>query len=140
MNPFRVTGLAAATLVLASSALAASPDPEAAGWAKWVEFGQGILDADQQSTLAPLNQACKGVTGMMVSQGFQFPYWAQQQIMLCQGLASVARNDRRNACKTLKSVSKELGKARPVEIEPRAEPMARSLKAIADTAISVNRC
>lgn len=145
MSGFRITGLAVAAAVFASGALApaafaASPEKEAAGWAKWVDFGQGILDANETSELAPLNQACKGVTGMMVSQGFQFPYWAQQQMMLCTGLGYVKKGDRKNTCKTLKAVSREFGKARPVEIEPRAEPMARKLKDIADTALSVNRC
>ena len=141
MRGFRIAGLAAAAFVFASSAAsAASPEKEAAGWARWVDFGQGIIDADKVGTLAPMNQACKGVTGMMISQGFQFPYWAQQQMMLCTGLGYIAKGDRRNACKTLKAVSRELGKAKPVEVEPRAEPMARELKRIADTGLSANRC
>jgi len=140
MNAFRIAGLTAAFAVLASSALAASPEKEAAGWAKWVEFNQGILDANEQQSLAPLNQACKGVTGMMISQGFQFPYWAQQSMMLCQGVGYITKGNRKNACKTLKAVSRELGKAKPVEVEPRAEPIARQLKELADGALGANRC
>ncbi|MES2033765.1 MAG: hypothetical protein V4466_06295 [Pseudomonadota bacterium] len=141
MRGFHIAGLAAVALVFAASAAsAASPEKEAAGWAKWVDFNQGILDANDQQSLAPLNQACKGVTGMMVAQGFQFPYWAQQSMMLCQGVGDVAKGNRKAACKTLKAVSKELAKAKPVEIEPRAEPIARQLKEIADGALSVNRC
>lgn len=141
MSGFRIAGLVLAAAVFASSAAsAASPEKEAAGWAKWVEFNQGILDANEQQSLAPLTQACKGVTGMMISQGFQFPYWAQQSMMLCQGIGYVSKGNRKSACKTLKAVSRELAKAKPVEIEPRAEPMARELKKIADGALEVNRC
>lgn len=133
--------LAAAVLVLASTAAsAASPEKEAAGWAKWVDFGQGIIDATDQESIAALNAACKGVTGMTISQGFQFPYWAQQQIQLCTGLGYIAKGDRKSACKTLKAVSRELAKAKPVEVEPRAEPMARRLKALADISLEVNKC
>jgi len=140
MSIFRITGATLAAVVLASSVSAASPEREAAGWAKWVDFGQGILDAREESTIGPLNQACKGVRGMLISQGFQFPYWAQQQMMLCDGLSAIAKGDRKDACKTLKSASKELGKAKPVVLEPRAEPMASSLKRIADDAVAINHC
>lgn len=141
MKAFRIAGLAVAALVFASGAAsAASPEKEAAGWAKWVDFNQGILDANESQSMGPLKGACKGVTGMMVSQGFQFPYWAQQSMMFCQGVGYLDKGDRKAACKTLKAVSKELAKAKPVEVEPRAEPIARKLKEIADGALSVNRC
>lgn len=141
MRGFRIAGLAVAALVFASSAAsAASPEKEAAGWAKWVAFNQGILDANEAQSMGPIRDACKGVTGMMISQGFQFPYWAQQSMMLCTGIGYLDKGDRKSACKTLKAVSKELAKAKPVEVEPRAEPIARQLKEIADGALRVNRC
>lgn len=135
-----VTAAVAASLLLASTASAASPEKEAAGWAKWADFGEGLIAAHERGTISGMKDACTGVTRMMISQGFQFPYWAQQQMMFCTGMGYIAADNRKAACKTLKPVSKELAKAKPVAAEARAEPIARRLKEITDGALEVNGC
>lgn len=127
-------------------ASAASPEREAAGWKNWADFtanivanvGEGHYDA------AGVKAACKGVTGMTIGQGFQFPYWGQSVIQACHVYEDVGDfnaffsvgNDQRkairkrmnkNVCKDAERVAGNLGKATAIASEPRAQQLAFDL-------------
>jgi hypothetical protein len=133
-------------LGLALPASAGNPEREAAGWKKWADFtanvaanvGEGSYNANG------VKAACKGVTGMTISQGFQFPYWGQSVIQACQVYDEVGDfneffsvgNDQRkkirkrmqkNVCKQAERVAENLGKATPIASEPRAQQLAFDL-------------
>ncbi|HSD18353.1 MAG TPA: hypothetical protein VLC71_13985 [Thermomonas sp.] len=59
------------------STFAASPEREAAGWKHWADFSANIVAhvGEVHCDAAGAEAAGKGVTGMTISQGFQFPYW-----------------------------------------------------------------
>lgn len=144
--------IAAAALVcaLASglplSASAASPEREAAGWKNWADFTANIAAnvGEGHYNAAGVKAACKGVTGMTIGQGFQFPYWGQSVIQACQVYEDVGDfneffsigNDQRKAirkrmqksvCKQAERVAGNLGKATPIASEPRAQELAFDL-------------
>lgn len=128
------------------SALAANPEREAAGWKNWADFTANIAAnvGEGNYNAAGVKAACKGVTGMTIGQGFQFPYWGQSVIQACQVYDDVGDfneffsvgNDQRkkirkrmnkSLCKDAERVAGNLGKATPVASEPRAQQLAFDL-------------
>lgn len=127
-------------------ASAASPEREAAGWKTWADFTENIAAnvGEGGYNAAGVKSACKGVTGMTISQGFQFPYWGQSVIQACQVYDNVGdfneffsagddlrkkirKRMQKTVCKQAKAVAENLGKAQPVASEPRAQPLAFEL-------------
>lgn len=128
------------------SALAANPEREAAGWKNWADFTANIAAnvGEDNYNAAGVKAACKGVTGMTIGQGFQFPYWGQSVIQACHVYEDVGDfneffsvgNDQRkairkrmnkNLCKDAERVAGNLGKATPIASEPRAQQLAFDL-------------
>ena len=152
----RYTALAS-LLCLSFASQAASPEKEAAGWAKWADFTSGVIDATKadQFDAQGIKEACKGATGVVIGQGFQFPYWAQNVLMACRAFKifddvdkktdagvdkgnrdeffsgnarKILKREKKALCRDVASISKDLGKATPVASEPRAQPLALALK------------
>ncbi|MEO8159770.1 MAG: hypothetical protein ABI588_00010 [Arenimonas sp.] len=144
-------------LSLSFASQAASPEKEAAGWAKWADFTSGVVDATKSERFdaAAVKAACKGATGVLIGQGFQFPYWAQNVMMACRAFSifddvdkktdagvdkgnkddffsgnarKILKREKKALCRDVASISKELGKATPIASEPRAQPLALELK------------
>lgn len=128
------------------SASSASPEREAAGWKNWADFTANIAAnvGEGHYNAAGVKAACKGVTGMTIGQGFQFPYWGQSVIQACAVYEDVGDfneffsvgNDQRkairkrmqkNVCKQAERVAGNLGKATPIASEPRAQQLAFDL-------------
>jgi hypothetical protein len=123
LGVLRSTMRMAAILVLAGSPVLASAADKAARWRNWADRGQ-------------LDGACDGVTGTVIGQGFQFPYWGQQLIGVCRVYRSLfshlkdnstTRSAKKSECKELKQVRGNLAKATDVAEEPRALPVAQEL-------------
>jgi hypothetical protein len=133
---------AAMALVSGSSAQAAD---KAAGWKNWVDHATRISTAADAYDLGAVNEACRGSLSTIISQGFQFPYWAQMLPQFC----SVYKTENRQRiitvkgwraeCKLLGSRIESLAKAEPVPEEARAAPLALHM---ADTlkALQVREC
>lgn len=131
------------------SAFAANPEREAAGWKNWADFTANIAAnvGEDSYNAAGVKAACKGVTGMTIGQGFQFPYWGQSVIQACQaydelgdvngnlGMASssndllkkIFKRKKKSLCKDSERVAANLGKATPIASEPRAQQLAFDL-------------
>jgi hypothetical protein len=124
-----VLGFALCLAVIAP-ALAAD---QATGWKAWSDHAQRVLDAaaaaDDGGSLGP---ACKGTTSTIISQGFQFPYWAQMLPQFCGVVQkatsdSMSRRELGSHCKDLRRVKGELSKAKPVAVAPRASEQAAEM-------------
>ena len=127
---------AAVILMLAGVSMPVSAADKAAGWHHWADRGERIALAVRAVNPAQLDSACDGVTGTVIGQGFQFPYWGQQLIGVCRVYRSLfshlkdnstTRAAKKNECKTLKQVRGNLAKATDVAEEPRALPVAKEL-------------
>lgn len=126
----RLSPILIATLLILPSAPAQAGD-RTSGWAKWVERAERIeaaMESGDENFKPRIKEACTGVTGTVIGQGFQFPYWAQGLIQLC----SVIKDDwrysyRKPQCKDAKRVIAILNKATPVPEAPRAEPVAKRI-------------
>ena len=142
----RLMALAVALSSVCSIAMAADPAREAAGWKNWADFTQNIAAnvGEDGYNAAGVKTACKGVTGMTIGQGFQFPYWGQSVIQACHVYEDVGDfnaffsvgNDQRkairkrmnkNVCKDAERVAGNLGKATAIASEPRAQQLAFDL-------------
>ena len=145
----RITAIALCctlALGLALPASAGNPEREAAGWKNWADFTGNIIAnvGEGNYNTAGVKAACKGVTGMTISQGFQFPYWGQSVIQACQvyddvgdfnDFFSVGNDERKkirkrmqkSVCKQAERVAENLGKATPIASEPRAQQLAFDL-------------
>jgi hypothetical protein len=132
---------AAAMLMLAGAAMPAAAADKAAGWHNWADRGERIVAAIGAVNPAQLGSACDGVTGTVVGQGFQFPYWGQQLIGVCHVYRSLfshlrdgttTRSAKKGECKQLKQVGGNLAKATDVAEEPRALPVAQQLVVLID--------
>jgi len=104
---------------------------KAEGWANWTERAERIEAAllQGEGNSPDLDSACKGVTGTVVGQGFQFPGWGQALIQVCtvtQAAYHGSGNNRRSKriCKDLESVSKRIGKATPTPESGNASDVA----------------
>lgn len=139
-------GLAAG---LPLSTLAASPERETAGWKNWADFTENVVanTGENSYNAAGVKAACKGVTGMTIGQGFQFPYWGQSVIQACQvfdqlgdvngNLAMASSSDdllkkifkrkKKSLCRDSERVAENLAKATPIASEPRAQQLAFDL-------------
>lgn len=89
---------------------------KAEGWRNWTERAERIETALLSTDSRQLDSACSGVTGTVVSHGFQFPYWAQSLIQVCTVTqaayhGSLERKRSTRICKDLTSVSRIIGKA-----------------------------
>ena len=156
-------------LCLSFASVAATPEKEAAGWAKWADFTSGVVDATKAQPFdAPaIKTACEGATGVVTGQGFQFPYWAQNVMMACRAFKifkdvdqkteagidtgnkdeffsgnarKILKREKKALCRDVASISKELGKATPVASEPRAQPLALELKVQMDMIADKAEC
>lgn len=92
---------------------------KAEGWQHWTDRAERIFVAIQSGESARLDSACKGVTGVVIGQGFQFPGWARSLIQVCtvtQAAYHGSNNSKRSKtiCKDLKAVAGQIGKASPV--------------------------
>ncbi|KQZ64416.1 hypothetical protein ASD67_08020 [Sphingopyxis sp. Root1497] len=136
LGVLRSTMRMAAILVLAGSPVLASAADKAAGWRNWADRGERIVAAIGAVNPGQLDGACDGVTGTVIGQGFQFPYWGQQLIGVCRVYRSLfshlkdnstTRSAKKSECKELKQVRGNLAKATDVAEEPRALPVAQEL-------------
>lgn len=127
---------AAAMLMLAGMSVSAAAADKAAGWHNWADRGERIVAAIGAVNPAQLGSACDGVTGTVVGQGFQFPYWGQQLIGVCHVYRSLfshlrdgttTRSAKKGECKELKQVGSNLAKATDIAEEPRALLIAQEL-------------
>lgn len=132
---------AAAILVLTGSPVLASAADKAMGWRNWANHGERITLAIRAVNPAQLDSACDGVTGTVIGQGFQFPYWGQQLIGVCRVYGrlfdhlkdnSTTRSAKKSECKDLKQARNNLAKATDVAEEPRALPVAQTLVVLMD--------
>ncbi|MEO8743219.1 MAG: hypothetical protein ABI365_08520 [Lysobacteraceae bacterium] len=156
-------------LCLASTAMAADPAREAAGWTKWADFTSKVVETGKAEPFNPTGviAACDGATGVVIGQGFQFPYWAQNIMMACRAydsfksfdqkrdagidtgskdeffsgnMRAIMKRQKKILCRNTASASKELAKATSVESEPRAQPLALELKAQMDNIMVKAEC
>ncbi|RYE04359.1 MAG: hypothetical protein EOP61_00865 [Sphingomonadales bacterium] len=125
--------LAAMALITATlfPGVAAAGD-KAAGWAKWADRAELIYTSTLADNSMRIETACKGVTGVVIGQGFQFPYWGQSLIQVCDVLKaaekeSSTRRRRGQVCSDLKRLAKIMNKAEPVPEEPRAAVVAHDI-------------
>ncbi|MDF7777729.1 hypothetical protein P1X14_20910 [Sphingomonas sp. AOB5] len=130
-NCLIAAGLAAA-LVLPG--IAAAKD-KAEGWANWTARAERIFTAIAEGDSARLDSACKGVTGVVIGQGFQFPGWARALIQVCtvtQAAYHGSGNNRRSKqiCNDLASVSKQIGKSTEVPEGPGAHKVAQKISKV----------
>ncbi|MBX3563363.1 MAG: hypothetical protein KF730_02185 [Sphingomonas sp.] len=121
-------GLIAATLFSG----AAQAGDKAAGWAKWADRAELIYNSTLAGNAMEVATACKGVTGVVIGQGFQFPYWGQSLIQVCDVLKAAEKesgNRRRKGqvCSDLRRLAKIMAKAEPVAEEPRAAVVAQNI-------------
>ncbi|RYY22627.1 MAG: hypothetical protein EOP62_22710 [Sphingomonadales bacterium] len=123
--------------LIAAASLVATPafaGDRTAGWAKWVERAERIeaaIDSGEGRFKTEIKSACSGVTGTLISQGFQFPYWAQGLIQVCTVLKdNWIYKSSKAQCKDVKHVIAILNKAIPVPEAPRAEPIAKHIAAM----------
>ena len=130
----RVGGTMAAVIVAAGlmGASVAEAKDRAEAWATWSARAQSIDDALQSGSMEPVKTACNGVTGMLIGQGFQFPYWAQGLIPVCRvskdlWLYSGSKRGVKRWCSDLKGAAAQIGKAEPVAEAPRASEIARDI-------------
>lgn len=145
----RLAALAVVLSSVSSIAMAADPGREAVGWKNWADFTENVVAnvGENDYNAAGVKAACKGVTGMTIGQGFQFPYWGQSVIQACQvyaelgdvngniGMASVDndllkkifKRKKKSLCKDSERVAENLGKATPIASEPRAQQLAFDL-------------
>lgn len=137
------TGMARAValMMIAATAMPASAADKATGWHNWADRGERITLAIQSLNPAQLQSACDGVTGTVIGQGFQFPYWGQQLIGVCRVYRSLfshlrdlttTRATKQRECKDLKQLRGNLAKATDIAEEPRALPIAQMLVAHMD--------
>jgi uncharacterized membrane protein len=127
-----ITAALAAALILPASA---APRDKADGWRNWTERAERIFVAIQSGESARLDSACKGVTGTVIGQGFQFPRWGQALIQVCtvtQAAYHGSNNNKRSKtiCKDLRTVSGQIGKATDVPEGPGARDVAIRLSRI----------
>ena len=145
----RLAALAVVLSSVSSIAMAADPGREAAGWKNWADFTENVVAnvGENDYNAAGVKAACKGVTGMTIGQGFQFPYWGQSVMRACQvydqlgdvngniGMASVDndllkkvfKRKKKSLCKGSEDVAEDLSKATPIASEPRAQQLAFDL-------------
>jgi hypothetical protein len=116
------------------TATAAEARDRAEGWKNWSVRAEAIEAALHQSDREPIKAACNGVTGTLISQGFQFPRWAQALMLTCQvskdlWLYKGSRRGVKKWCSDLKDAANQLGKAEPVAEAPDAAPIALRMSA-----------
>jgi hypothetical protein len=128
-----VAGFLAATGALAGD--------QATGWAHWADHAERVIAAVESGDRSRVESACMGTTRTVISQGFAFPYWAQNLPRFC----GVFQDDTKggyttlrgwmSTCRDLKRVRSELAKAKPVDVEPRAKPLAEEMVLVLDALI-----
>ena len=137
----RLAVRAAAILILAGSPVLASAADKTTGWRNWADHGERIALAIRAVNPAQLDSACNGVTGTVIGQGFQFPYWGQQLIGTCRVYGrlfdhlkdnTTTRSAKKSECKELRQVRNNLTKATDIAEEPRALPIAQMLVVLMD--------
>ena len=131
-----VTLAVIASLSLGEVALAAD---KATGWKNWADQAERVAAAADTEDLAAVATACQGSMSTVISQGFQFPYWAQMLPQFCNVYKTENRKrittmkGWRAECSELESRMNSLAKAEPVAEEPRAAPLAKHMAATLDT-------
>ncbi len=130
------------SLTFSGAALAAD---KATGWKNWADHAERISAAADSGDLAAVGAACKGSTTTIISQGFQFPYWAQMLPQFCNVYKTESRKrivtmkGWRAECKALNSRMNSLSKAEAVAEEPRAAPLALHMAETLQT-LSTREC
>lgn len=114
--------------------IAAARD-KAEGWANWTARAERIFAALASGESARLDSACKGVTGVVIGQGFQFPGWGQSLIQVCtvtQAAYHGSGNNKRSKqiCKDLPRVAKLIGKSTEVPEGPGAHKVAQNISKV----------
>lgn len=114
------------------SADAAEARTKEEGWKAWTERATAIDAALKQTDAGPIKAACSGVTGTVIGQGFQFPYWGQALMNVCQvskdlWLYRSSRRGMKRWCSDVKDVAKQIGKATAVPEGPGAAEVALDL-------------
>ncbi len=125
----------AAVMGLLASGSALAGD-QATGWRNWADHAERVMTAVKTGDRSQIDAACMGTTRTMISQGFQFPYWAQMLPQFC-GVVQTGTTKREVTlrgwmmeCKKLRGVKNDLAKAKPVDVEPRAKPLADDMAAV----------
>jgi hypothetical protein len=132
----RVLGATAALVAIAglATATAAEAKSKEEGWKAWSERARAIDAALKQTDSSQMKAACSGVTGTVIGQGFQFPYWGQSLIQVCQvskdlWLYTMSRRGQKKWCSDIKDVARTIGKATPVPEGPGAAEIALDISA-----------
>ncbi|MBN8816913.1 MAG: hypothetical protein J0J06_15880 [Sphingomonas sp.] len=129
---FATKGLIAIVGLVTATAAEAKSKEE--GWKAWAERATAIDAALKQTDSSQMKAACSGVTGTVIGQGFQFPYWGQSLIRVCQvskdlWLYTMSRRGQKKWCSDIKDVAKTIGKATPVAEGPGAAEIALDISA-----------
>lgn len=131
----RIFTIGALALAIAIPSIASAAD-KATGWKNWADHAERIADAGESGDNGQIQGACQGSTRTIISQGFQFPYWGQMLPLFCNvhkqenRKRKVTINEWKKECGELRRIARELGKAEPVDVEPRAKPAADRLVAV----------
>jgi len=131
----RVFTIAVLALAVSMPSVAAAAD-KATGWKNWADHAERIADAGESGDYGQRQAACEGSTRTIISQGFQFPYWGQMLPLFCNvhkkenRKRKVTMKEWRQECGELRRIARELAKATPVDVEPRAKPAADRLVAV----------
>ena len=143
MKKTSIVALACAISLLQGSTAQAAD--KATGWKNWADHATRISEAADTGDLGAVAEACKGSTSTIISQGFQFPYWAQMLPQFCNVYKAenrkriVTMKGWRAECKELNSRKNSLSKAEPVAEEPRAAALALHMAATLE-ALNVREC
>lgn len=132
----KVLGTMATMVAMAGIATASVAEAKTKedGWKAWIERASAIDAALKQTDSSQMKAACSGVTGTVIGQGFQFPYWGQSLIQVCQvskdlWLYTMSRRGQKRWCSDIKDVANKIGEATPVAEGPGAAEVALDISA-----------
>jgi hypothetical protein len=121
-----VSRIIAPILLLSAATPASAQDASPQVWNDWVYRAGTLLKAIESGEESQVNLYCRNIQREV--GGKYLPQWATGLIYVCDALKTGLRQGRSRAlCNRLRNAESELGKAKPVEAEPRAYPLARQL-------------
>lgn len=133
----KIVGMMAVAMAMTGLVTATVADAKTReeGWKAWIERATAIDAALKQPDMGPMKAACSGVTGTVIGQGFQFPYWGQSLIQVCQvskdmWLYQTNRRGAKRWCSDVKDIAGKIGKATPVAEGPGAAELAQDISAL----------
>lgn len=111
-------------MLLLSAALPASAQQASdQAWNDWVYRAGTLLKAIESGEKSQVDLYCRNVSREV--GGKHLPQWATGLIQVCDALKEgVTNGSGRRFCSRVRAAESELGKARPVDAEPRAYPLA----------------